>query len=152
MIRATSKPARNPQIPAPIAFLVLGLVSWLVIFPLLSPLHLAFASHKHHFCAVHHRYEDILPDGNSRAKQYSGVPFDYIPGLYAGNLIIDRDDHVECPFANLTSTNLALCSELDNSPVSGETGCGQYDIQLAGSASISILARAPKHSPPAQVS
>ncbi|MBW1808233.1 MAG: hypothetical protein JRJ87_08565 [Deltaproteobacteria bacterium] len=152
MIQPIFKSARGSQLTAGLAFLTIGLVGWLVIFPLLAPLHLAFASHKHRYCAVHHRYEDVLPESNPRAKRHSTVPFDNIPGLRAGTFHAAKDNHVACPFANLVSTNLALGSELDNSLAPVEDGCGRYENQPDGVAAISILARAPKHSPPAEVS
>jgi len=152
MIQPIFKSARGSQLTAGLAFLTIGLVGWVVIFPLLAPLHLAFASHQHRYCAVHHRYEDVLPEGNSHAERHSAVPFDHIARFDVGTFFSAENNHVVCPFANLISTNLALCSELDNSLAPVEDGCGRYENQPDGVAAISILARAPKHSPPAEVS
>ena len=152
MVRPIFKSVQGSRLTTWLGFLTIGMVGWLVIFPLLSPLHLAFASHRHRFCTAHQRYEDVLPDGDSRAEHHSAVPFDHIPELHAGTFHAAKDNHVACPFANLVSTSLALGSEFNNSLSPVEDGCSRYENQPDGAAAISILARAPKHSPPAEVS
>jgi hypothetical protein len=152
MNQANYKPARGPRIRALFAFLAIGLVSWLAVFPLLSSLHLAFSSHQHRFCAAHQKFEDVLPEGYDHAEHHSQVPIDQVARLHAGYLYEVQDNHTECPFTNLITTNLAPSQVCDSISAPAEDGCCRYASQLDCAASLSILARAPKHSPPAQVS
>jgi hypothetical protein len=142
-IQSGSKRARGSRRSVTLgrALAVLSLAAAFAAQPLGQTLHVAFASHDHRHCPIHHVMEDV-PLGTTA----TAAPVDDLPGLLA---VSTARDHVPCPILNAHGAPA--------SPSLRSHGAGAVASRLAATLppdppaarrSTRILL-APKNSPPA---
>lgn len=134
------------------AILALGMAIWWGVLPVLSPLHLAFSTHPHLYCKDHQRYEDLAPKTDSHAAHLSEPSSDSESKILFGMSTAVADSHIDCPLSNLLLHYFAISSDDASSVVLFDTASGRDKYLSLATPVTSILAIAPKHSPPLLVS
>jgi len=131
------------------AGLALELACSLVLLPLSGLLHLAFATHEHHYCAEHHRFEDLpWDDGRERLAAHAPTGDSGSPGLGQDSASA-AFAHLGCPVLNLSSAS----GQLGQAPLRPATTIEAAATPIPARRpeplpSCPLLRRAPKTPPP----
>lgn len=143
---ATRRPGGFPNQSGMYTVVVFILAAWWGIVPVLSPLHQALSSHQHRFDPVFQRFEDIQVKDGKRAGDGNRFPDSRGAGLARRS--VPAVILTPCPDSNsflhlsaLSSRNTSVACQLSDERFDGGRQEEEHGL-------LSVLASAPKHSPP----
>ncbi len=143
--RVSRQRAIRPRIAT--RLLAIQCAVWISIASIIPQLHQAFASHRHIYCAQHHRFEDAGPklDDAGLIARLHGVESNN-PNLR--NSASDIGGHRACQFSSLAihvSLNLSVAGSASTSTDAVTTLAALHHMDVPPR---EILRVAPKQSPP----
>ena len=119
-----------------------------VIFPIITPLHFAFAEHKHVFCQEHQQYEEIEVTSKVPDTNYKNQPFTTTPHIDPKTTADTINPHIGCPFASLYLCQPATFAGKTFISFPAKDIYQSIGSEVFAYHAISTLQVAPKNSPP----